>query len=199
MNKEEQIEFIKDNYPATHHISKRRVRHNFFSSIKTELQAYLLGFYTADGSIDEKRKTLRVELQKGDSEIVYLFKDNISEDARLYQTKERDFIGPKGKIIHAHGNIGVDITSAQLCQDLVNLGIGYRKSYEDLKLPNIDKSLIRHFIRGYFDGDGWAILEMIIEIQTILERDLEDSLIYVLKNLHYFLIYNNSFQIMILK
>lgn len=38
MNKEEQIEFIKDNYPATtHHISKRRVRHNFFSSIKTEL------------------------------------------------------------------------------------------------------------------------------------------------------------------
>ena len=37
---------------------------------------------------------------------------------------------------------------------------------------------------------------MIIEIQTILERDLEDSLIYVLKNLHYFLIYNNSFQIM---
>lgn len=65
MNKEEQIEFIKDNYPATtHHISKRRVRHNFFSSIKTELQAYLLGFYTADGSIDEKRKTLRVELQK---------------------------------------------------------------------------------------------------------------------------------------
>ena len=84
-NKEEQIEFIKDNYPATtHHISKRRVRHNFFSSIKTELQAYLLGFYTADGSIDEKRKTLRVELQKGDSEIVYLFKDSISEDARLY-------------------------------------------------------------------------------------------------------------------
>ena len=45
-----------------------------------------------------------VKLQKGDSEIVYLFKDSISEDARLYQTR--------GKVIHAHGNIGVDITSA---------------------------------------------------------------------------------------
>jgi hypothetical protein len=44
-----------------------------------------------------------------------------------------------------------------------------------------------------------AILEMIIEIQIILEKDLEDSLIYVLKNLHYFLIYSNSFQITILK
>ena len=68
-------------------------------------------------------------------------------------------MGPRGKVIHAHGNIGVDITSAQLCQDLVNLGIGYRKSYEDLKLPNIDKSLIRHFIRGYFDGDGCFLMK----------------------------------------
>ena len=58
MNREEQIKFIEDNYPATtNHISNRRIRHDFFSSIETELQAYLLGFYTADGNIDEKRKT----------------------------------------------------------------------------------------------------------------------------------------------
>lgn len=43
MNKEEQIRFIKDNYPATtHHTSTRRIRHDFFSKIETELQAYLL-------------------------------------------------------------------------------------------------------------------------------------------------------------
>ena len=60
MNKEEQIQFIKDNYPATtHHTSARRIRHDFFSKIETELQAYLLGFYAADGSIDEKRKTTK--------------------------------------------------------------------------------------------------------------------------------------------
>ena len=44
-----------------------------------------------------------------------------------------------------------------------------------------------------------VILEMTIETQIILEKDLEDSLIYVPKNLHYFLIYSNSFQIIILK
>lgn len=155
MNKEEQIKFIKDNYPAeTHHISNRRIRHSFFEKIETELQAYLLGFFAADGSIDEKRKTLRIELQKGDSEIVYLFKDSISEDARLYSTKERDFLGPKGKLIHAQGNIGVDITSSKICNDLVNLGFGYNKSYSNLNLPNISKELLIHFIRGYFDGDG---------------------------------------------
>lgn len=156
MNKEEQIRFIKDNYPATtHHTSTRRIRHDFFSKIETELQAYLLGFYAADGSIDEKRKTLRIELQKEDSEIVYLFKDSISTDARLYSTIEREFVGPRGNMIHAHGNIGVDITSSKICNDLVNLGIGYNKSYNNNHIPvQIPSNLIRHFIRGYFDGDG---------------------------------------------
>lgn len=155
MNREEQIKYIEDNYPATtNHISTRRIRHNFFERIETELQAYLLGFYAADGSIDEKRKTLKIELQKSDSEIIYLFKDSISKDARLYQNKERSFMGPRGKMIHTDGSIGVDITSAKICNDLLNLGIGYRKSYTDLHIPDIPENLIRHFIRGYFDGDG---------------------------------------------
>lgn len=46
MNRQEQIKFIEDNYPLyTNHISNRRIRHTFFSKNKTELQAYLLGFY----------------------------------------------------------------------------------------------------------------------------------------------------------
>ena len=61
MNRQEQIKFIEDNYPlTTNHISNRRIRHDIFSTIETELQAYLLGFYAADGSIDEKRKTFRI-------------------------------------------------------------------------------------------------------------------------------------------
>ena len=60
MNKIEQIKFIEDNYPLElHHIAKREIRHTFFSDIKTELQAYLLGFFAADGSINEKRKTFK--------------------------------------------------------------------------------------------------------------------------------------------
>lgn len=156
MNKQEQIKFIEDNYPATiSQNSQRRVRHTFFSKIETELQAYLLGFYTADGNINEKRKTFRIELQNQDSEIIYLYKDLISPDARLYRTKEREFIGPRGNMIHAHGNTGVDINSSKICNSLVELGYGYNKSYENLIIsPQIPKHLIKHFIRGYFDGYG---------------------------------------------
>jgi hypothetical protein len=138
MSREEQIKFIEDNYPlTTNHISNRRIRHNIFSRIETELQAYLLGFYASDGNINEKRKTFRIHLQKQDSEIVYLYKDVISPDARTFAVREHKTTGRNGKEITAHESFGVDITSSELCNDLVNLQIGYNKSYSDLHIPNI--------------------------------------------------------------
>ena len=155
MNKQEQIKFIEDNYPLiTNHISNRRIRHDIFSKIETELQAYLLGFYSADGSINEKRKTFRIHLQKQDSELVYLYKDIISPDARTFTVEVHKTTGRNGQEVNAHESFGVDITSAKLCTDLVNLGIGYNKSYSDLHIPEMPENLVRHFIRGYFDGDG---------------------------------------------
>jgi hypothetical protein len=46
-------------------------------------------------------------------------------------------MGPRGKMIHTEGSIGVDITSAELCNSLLSYGIGYRKSYNDFEIPNI--------------------------------------------------------------
>ena len=155
MNKQKQIKFIEDNYPlTTNHISNRRIRHDIFSKIETELQAYLLGFYSADGNINEKRKTFRIHLQKQDSELVYLYKDIISPDARTFAVEGHKTTGRNGQEVNAHESFGVDITSAKLCTDLVNLGIGYNKSYSDLHIPEMPENLVRHFIRGYFDGDG---------------------------------------------
>ena len=155
MNKLEQLKLIEDNYPLElHHISTREIRHSFFSKIETELQAYLLGFYAADGSINEKRKTFRIHLQIEDSEIVNLYKDIISPNAYTFKKEEHITSGRNGMKVHAHESYGVDITSAELCNDLVNLGFGYNKSYAELHIPNIPKELIRHFVRGYFDGDG---------------------------------------------
>ena len=102
MTKQEQILFIQDNYPlTTNHISNRRIRHTFFENIQTEIQAYLLGFYAADGNINELRKTLRIHLQKSDSELVYLFKDIISPDARTFVVDEHKTTGRNGKEIAA--------------------------------------------------------------------------------------------------
>ena len=164
MNKQEQLQYIVDTCPlTTNHISNRRIRHNFFENINTELQAYLLGFFSADGNINEKRKTLRIHLQLQDQELIFMYKDNISPDARTFKIEKHETTGRNGMKITAHESFGVDITSAQICNSLVNLGYGYDKSRSDLHLPNIKSELIRHFIRGYFDGDGcitgWLAVE----------------------------------------
>lgn len=44
-----------------------------------------------------------------------------------------------------------------LCNDLIRLGCTPRKSLT-LKFPKLSNKLIRHFIRGYFDGDGTACI-----------------------------------------
>ena len=77
------------------------------------------------------------------------FRSCICTVADNYKTTGRD-----GKEITGHGSIGVDISSAILVNDLVELGIGYKKTYSDLTIPNIPENLIRHFVRGFFDGDG---------------------------------------------
>lgn len=155
MDKYEQIKLIEEKYPLYKGArAKRSVRHDFFANIETELQAYMLGFYAADGNINEKRKTLRIHLKADDVCNVYLFKDIISPDARIINVKPHLVHARNHMIVQAHESIGVEINSSKICNNLVNLGFGYNKTYSDLHLPNIDKSLIRHFIRGYFDGDG---------------------------------------------
>lgn len=134
--------------------SKHYIRHDFFKNISTEIQAYLLGFYIADGSINEKRKTFSVELQHNDVEIINLFKQFICQDAYTFYKKYNN-VKSRDKLVVSHGNIGININSSILCNSLVNLGYGYRKTYSELKFSNkIPHSLIRHLIRGFFDGDG---------------------------------------------
>lgn len=155
MNREKQTKFIETSCPAyTNRASKRSIRHSFFKSIEVEIQAYLLGFYTADGSVDEKRKTFRIQLSEEDSEMVYLFRDFISKNARIFHHEGCLLNGRHGEVYKQKPTIGIDIASSELTNSLVDLGFGYRKTYKELHLPNIKYELLRHFIRGYFDGDG---------------------------------------------
>ena len=50
------------------------------------------------------------------------------------------------------------ICSDKICNDLKKCGIEQRKTYT-LKFPkNIPKELFRHYVRGYFDGDGCVFI-----------------------------------------
>lgn len=84
MTKDQQFQILDKICPLEkgYKTSKRQLRLKFFQDIQTEIQAYLLGFHAADGSVDEKRHTLRVCVAKNDREITSLFAQTICPDAR---------------------------------------------------------------------------------------------------------------------
>jgi intein-encoded DNA endonuclease-like protein len=48
------------------------------------------------------------------------------------------------------------ITSSKMCNYLIKHGVTHNKTHT-LEFPKLDHNLVRHYIRGYFDGDGsWA-------------------------------------------
>lgn len=134
--------------------SKRLVRQNFFNVIETEIQAYLLGFYLADGSLNAKRNTIRIKVTETDKAIVDIFTKYISPSARNVINNAFDMIGTSGKVIHVKKSAQVDISNKKLSESLITLGYGERKTYAELHLPKLSAELMHHFIRGYFDGDG---------------------------------------------
>lgn len=155
MKIQEQIQILEDICPASkHHTSTRMIRHSFFKDIQTEIQAYLLGFFIADGNIEPRRKCFRVQLNEGDNEIIDLYKQYIGPDSRVFRQKGHVIQGRNGQIYQQRDFIGIDIVSSELTDSLIELGYNYRKTYDILHLPKLSEDLLIHVIRGYFDGDG---------------------------------------------
>mgnify|MGYP001565501980 CR=1 FL=1 len=135
---------------------------NFFESIDSEIKAYLLGYTLADGCvlIEPKRKKgviysyskrLAFCVSIDDREVINLLKDNISSVSNI-----REFHCSIGAI-NRKRQLSLKFASSKIVDDLIKLGINPNKTYESdfqFNFENIDTSLIRHFIRGFFDGDG---------------------------------------------
>lgn len=115
----------------------------FFNVIDAEKKAYWLGVLYADGCV---RSPSQVIFSSIDKDWVEIFKNDIGSDRKIYREFHKTHQKEIWKIaIHSH----------QLYQDLCKHGCVDRKS-KVIRMPNIPKELRRHFIRGYFDGDGSA-------------------------------------------
>ncbi len=144
---------------VVHPKNKLLFNENIFDSIDTEEKAYWLGFIYADGSISST--PLRTDVKTE-----YTFELSLKADDTYHLDKFNTFMN------HNKNNVKVYSTSCNgktfkrcrwyvknkhLWNTLNNYGCIPNKSLT-LEFPNknIFKSedLIRHFIRGYFDGDG---------------------------------------------
>lgn len=136
-------------------MNKYKYDDSYFEKIDREDKAYWLGFLYADGCIypikkNEKIKAMQLDIALQDKDVDVLEKLKVSLDTNV-PIKEK-VVNLKGK---KHNCVRVRINNTKLCRDLISLGCTPNKSLS-LKFPKdlIPKELIRHFIRGYFDGDG---------------------------------------------
>lgn len=119
--------------------------------VQNEIEAYLLGLLYADGCIEGKRYekyyTLGITLSEKDKiflqKILNIFNTELNKNYDLkYSANTKSY--------------KITICNVQLINNLINLGIIPQKTYSnnDFVFTNVPDNLKRHFIRGYFDGDG---------------------------------------------
>ena len=138
----------------------RKVNFNqdYFEVIDTPEKAYWLGFIAADGCLSKttpdviRPNRLYLNVTEGDKEHLQKFKDTIQHDGKfIVQSQEKSYSPTPLYYLHCN--------SVKMCADLMKHGIYPRKTGSS-HLPNIDSHLMRHYIRGYFDGDGCISIYM---------------------------------------
>ncbi len=122
----------------------KKVNKNFFK-VWAPGMAYILGFFAADGYITVNKKGGGFWcLDIKDKKLLEQIKVTIQAEHKI-STRKR--VG--GKYITYRLQIG----SIEMCNDLQRLGFSARKT-RNLSISSIPHEYFKHFVRGYFDGDG---------------------------------------------
>lgn len=119
---------------------KYTMNHNYFDYIDSIDKAYFLGLLYADGYNSEKRNAITLALVKKDRHILDIFAQYLNTNKLVIDS--------------CRNTSNLTIYSKNISEKLAKLGCMQAKSFK-IKFPRyLRKDLIRHFIRGYFDGDG---------------------------------------------
>lgn len=103
-----------------------------------KFSCYWAGFIAADGNVT--KNNISIGLQKKDRDHLQKFLDFINADYSICNKKD--------------GTVLISVGSKKMVEDLnKNFGIHEKKTFT-IKLPDIPKNMMSHYIRGFFDGDG---------------------------------------------
>ena len=117
--------------------------------------AYVLGFISADGDIQDVRKSSRtcyITLTNTDLQILQRIKTTMKSENKIYYSKSITQKFRNGYYLCRSKYI-FRIRSKLMFQDLINLGLVPNKSLR-LQIPEVPNQLFYSYLRGYFDGDG---------------------------------------------
>ena len=158
------VQFAAEHNLSIEHFSRVNQRtyslnENFFENLN-ELSTYWLGFIMADGNVRSHNyeKALKIHLAAKDESHLHNFYQDIGYNGKLSYHPAHEMTA-KGKIHQAGPSVTANIGSKKLINDLIKLECLPNKTKVGCKVSNlIPDELFRHFVRGYFDGDGSIVL-----------------------------------------
>ena len=108
--------------------------------------AYVLGFFAADGCmIQNNRDGHFIEFHINDRDILVAIQRAVESNHKISVRVRKN---PKHKVGYR-----IQLGSKEMYKDLLSLGMCSRKSLA-LQMPTVPQKYFKHFLRGYFDGDG---------------------------------------------
>lgn len=142
---------------------RSNLNEHFFDEVDSEIKAYWLGYLAADGTIRVRDKatkdgyvrnrgnSIHLKLSTADEEHLKKFRDVVCPNSVLkYSTS---IITTRKGTISKSENVILNLYSNYIVSQIIDKGVGPRKTFT-LGKPNIDEKYIKHYIRGFFDGDG---------------------------------------------
>lgn len=154
---------------------KKYCNSDYFEKINTKEKAYWLGFFSADGYVNQDNRSIEFCLK--DKESVVLFKEAIKSKHKISCRHEKYY--------------RLSIKDKKMSQDLLSLNLDNNKTYNySIPREKISKKLMSHFLRGYFDGDAYiginrkniiisvteAAKDVIFDIKDTIKEELDVDL-----------------------
>ena len=132
---------------------KYPLQEDFFDNIDTEEKAYILGLLYADGYNNTDKNDVCISLKEDDVDILNKITNIIQPTKPLFYLD----MSPENRgMKNSKSQYRLTINNKHISKRLVELGCGKAKT-SIITFPTesqLPKELQRHFIRGYFDGDG---------------------------------------------
>lgn len=126
---------------------KYNFNEKYFDEIDNQNKAYFLGFLIADGNVSKTSGRICIDLQSQDKHILESFCSELGMPNKHLSFNDRSHTTNQDVYY-------LTFTSNHMKDALSKYGIVPNKSLIYEYPDNIPRELIRHLLRGYFDGDG---------------------------------------------
>jgi len=158
------------------------INENYFNIIDCEEKAYILGLLFADGNL--RQNGFELTLVETDKEILEKISKIIYNKIVLNYKKSRHY---RNSSYVCKPQYRLIVTSNKMKNDLMKHGCVQAKSFK-IRLPKLNDDMYKHFIRGYFDGDGCFYVskkrQNVVKVSITSNIYFCNELIDYIKNIH---------------